>query len=135
MSDLNSELQGLLADVGATPDNSCVTEPQETEAKLVEKSEHTLPDIAAKPESKPQYKSIPDSEKTVVEGSPMTSTVYPLGYCQWKWPAGRFPNQCILYLDQLEELEKFIQGPDYAAYKAQLVAAGLRIKGQPRQEG
>ena len=134
MSDLNSELQGLLADVGATPDNSCATQTQETEAKLVDK-EQTLPDIEAKPESKAQYKAIPDDQKTVVEGSPCTSTVYPNGYLQLKWPASRFPNQCVLYRDQLEALEAFFQGPDYAAYKAQLVAAGLRIKGQPRSEG
>lgn len=134
MSDLDSELEGLLADVGATPDNSCATQPQETEAKLVDK-EQTLPDIEAKPESKAQYQAIPADQKTVVEGSPMTSTVYPKGYVQFKWPASRFPNQCTLYLDQLDALEAFMQGPDYAAYKAQLVAAGLRIKDQPRKEG
>ena len=69
MSDLDSELQGLLADVGATPDNSCATQPQETEAKLVDK-EQTLPDIEAKPESKAQYQAIPADRRLLPKAHP-----------------------------------------------------------------
>ena len=127
MSDLDSELQGLLADVGATPDNSCATQPQETEAKLVDK-EQTLPDIEAKPESKAQYQAIPADQKTVVEGSPMTSTVYPKGYVQFKWPASRFPNNAPSTLTSWMHWKH--RKAQTTRLQAQLVAAGLRIKDQ-----
>lgn len=98
----------------------------------------TTPDIvvaedipeAAKPAEKARakYQVIPADQKTVVDGAPCITTVYPSGYVQLLWPNSKFRNACSLYLDQVEGLEKFFQSEAYKTWKAASVAAGLRTR-------
>jgi hypothetical protein len=75
-----------------------------------------------------KYQAIPADQKTVVDGAPCITTVYPSGYVQLLWPNSKFRNACSLYLDQVEGLEKFFQSEAYKAWKAAAVAAGLRTR-------
>jgi hypothetical protein len=85
---------------------------------------------AAKPAEKARakYQAIPADQKTVVDGAPCITTVYPSGYVQLLWPNSKFRNACSLYLDQVEGLEKFFQSEAYKSWKAASVAAGLRTR-------
>jgi len=92
-------------------------------------------DIPAVPEAaketekaRAKYQAIPADQKTVVDGAPCITTVYPSGYVQLLWPNSKFRNACSLYLDQVEGLEKFFQSEAYKAWKAASVAAGLRTR-------
>jgi hypothetical protein len=92
-------------------------------------------DIPAVPEAaketekaRAKYQAIPADQKTVVDGAPCITTVYPAGYVQLLWPNSKFRNACSLYLDQVEGLEKFFQSEAYKAWKAASVAAGLRTR-------
>ena len=92
-------------------------------------------DIPAVPEApkavekaRAKYEAIPADQKTVVDGAPCITTVYPAGYAQFLWPNSKFRNACSLYLDQVEGLEKFFQSEEYKVWKAAAVAAGLRTR-------
>jgi hypothetical protein len=81
------------------------------------------------------YKTIPDDQKISVEGTPCDALVYPAGYVRLKWPAGRITNQCILYRDQYEELRDFFLDEERRkAWEEKALAAGLRLRGEPREE-
>ena len=92
-------------------------------------------DIPAVPEAaketekaRAKYQAIPADQKTVVDGAPCITTVYPAGYVQKLWPNSKFRNACSLYLDQIEAEEKWYQSEAYKVWKAAAIAAGLRTR-------
>ena len=95
----------------------------------------TVEELPAVPEAakevekaRAKYQAIPADQKTVVDGAPCITTVYPSGYVQLLWPNSKFRNACSLYLDQVEGLEKFFQSEAYKSWKAAAIAAGLRTR-------
>jgi hypothetical protein len=88
--------------------------------------------IPAEP-AKAKYQAIPADEKTVLDGAPCDTTVYPLGYVKLHWRNPKFQNACSLYEDQIDELAAFFQSPEYATWRAAAKAAGLRKRGVKRE--
>lgn len=82
----------------------------------------------ASEKAKARYQAIPADQKTVIDGAPCITTVYPSGYVQMLWPNAKFRNACSLYLDQIEAQEKWYQSEAYKTWKAAAVAAGLRTR-------
>jgi hypothetical protein len=128
------DITDILAEAGVATDTAAETK---TEATLVTKPEAVLPDMTEeKKEGRQMRQAIPSDQKTFLDtGTRMESVVYPAGYVRIKIPSGKMMNQFFVYADQLDELENWIKSDAFADWKAQAVAAGLRVKGQPRQEG
>jgi hypothetical protein len=109
---------------------ACVEEPiQFVPSEITPEAVTGVPE-APKPveKARAKYEAIPADQKTVVDGAPCITTVYPAGYAQFLWPNSKFRNACSLYLDQVEGLEKFFQSEAYKSWKAAAVAAGLRTR-------
>lgn len=131
------DIADILAEAGVPTDTATATETK-TEASLVTKpaDNATLPDLEGSPTGRPMRATIPADQKTFLDtGTRMESVVYPAGYVRIKIPSGKMMNQFFVYADQLEELENWIKSDAFADWKAQAVNAGLRVKGEPRQEG
>jgi hypothetical protein len=123
------------------------TEPKETTATAAPVVEATvteaLPDlpkevidtpVAVEVPKQPQKKYQTDDGKVVVLGAPCETMIYTAGYCRFKWVNPKFANQAVLYLDQVEEMEKFFQSEDYKTWKQSAINAGLRKRGEARKE-
>jgi hypothetical protein len=108
----------------------CVEEPIQFVPSPITPEEVTGVPEAAKPAEKARakYQAIPADQKTVVDGAPCITTVYPAGYVQKLWPNSKFRNACSLYLDQIEAEEKWYQSEAYKVWKAAAIAAGLRTR-------
>jgi len=135
MSDDNSQFDEFFSEIMAdhTPRSEAVACVETPIQFIPDQNEAAVEELVASPpktveKPKGKYQAIPADQKTVIDGSPCVSTVYPAGYVQLLWPNARFRNACSLYLDQVEALEKFFQGPGYAEWKAKAVAAGLKTR-------
>ena len=130
------DIADILAEAGV-PAEAATATTTETEAALVTKpaDNATLPDLEGTPTAKPLRATIPSDQKTFLDtGTRLETVVYPAGYVRIKIPAGKMLNQFFCYADQLEELVNWVKSDAFTEWKAQAVKAGLRVKGQPREE-
>lgn len=129
-----SEFDKLFAEiVNSTPEVAVaeITDPGDEPTVVtppVLKMEAVIPvqQVTVAPAPKPdRYKEV--EGKVQVDGAPCDTTVYPKGYCQFKF--GQTWNKCALYEEQILELKEFMS--DEARFNDWLQdarAAGLKSR-------
>ena len=133
-----AEFDSLIAEILAEGD-TVVTEEVPPSPAVVESRELIVQNLIEAPipvqpvkaVEQPKYRTIED--KVDIDGAPFQSVVYPLGYVRARWPNFRFDNKAAWYLEEVEALEGFFASPDYQAWKAAALAAGLRKRGTKKE--
>jgi hypothetical protein len=91
-------------------------------------------EAAPKPDQvRKEYKTV---EKVEIEGSPLATKVYPLGYATLSANGFRFQNKLCVYRKELREFVDFIRDTAKSdPWLASMESAGLRDRGEARKEG
>jgi hypothetical protein len=129
-----SEFDKLFAEIILnTPETAVaeITDPGDEPSAVtppVLKMEAVLPvqQVEVTPAAKPdRYKEV--EGKVQVDGAPCDTTVYPKGYCQFKF--GQTWNKCALYEEQILELKEFFSDEErFSEWIESARAAGLKSR-------
>jgi len=119
-----------------------VADEPEVVAPLAESREALIQSLVVEPvvEAAPkpdqvrkEYKTV---EKVEIEGSPLATKVYPLGYATLSANGFRFQNKLAVYRKEFMEFVDFIRDTAKSdPWLASMDSSGFRDRGTPRKEG
>jgi hypothetical protein len=143
MSVEDDQFDALFAEIMAEGDSkmAAVAEEPAVVAPMAEARETLIanlvaveePAVVAPKTERKEYKTV---DKVDVEGGPLPSKVYPLGYLSVSIPGFRFANKAVFYRDDFHKFVDFLRDSAKSdPWLASLDAAGFRNRGEAKKEG